>query len=86
MITTKEEAIRKSSRALNRDGVRIFRKFKGKYYKYVEVHNSKSYAENRAARLRASINRSVRIVKVKMPSNLTIYHGGAWVIYAEMRK
>lgn len=66
-------------------GVRIFRTFDGKVYKIVETHESKGYAENRAKRLRESIGRSVRLVKVSIP-HLSIYKGGAWAIYAELKR
>ena len=77
--------MQKLNLSVNNDGVRIFRKFDGKVYKYVEVHDSKGYAENRAMRLRNSIGRSVRIIKVNIP-HLSIYRNGAWVIYAEMKR
>jgi hypothetical protein len=66
-------------------GVRIFRIFNSKVYKIVEIHDSKGYAENRANRLRESIGRSVRLVKVSIP-HLSIYRGGAWAIYAELKR
>jgi hypothetical protein len=71
--------------SVNHDGVRIFRKFNGKFYKYVEVHESKGYARVRAERLRKTIGKGVRLVKVKIP-HLSIYKNGAWVIYAEMKR
>ena len=77
----------KHTRSLvDQDGVRWFRRFDNKWYKKVEIHESKGYAEVRAARLRAAIGRGVRMVKVKMPAHLTIYSGGAWAIYAEVKR
>jgi hypothetical protein len=71
--------------ATNADGVRIFRKFDGKVYKYVEVHDSKGYAKARAERLRNATKRGVRLIEVSIP-HLSIYRNGAWVIYAEMKR
>ncbi len=65
-------------------GLRVFRRFDNKWYKLVEVHESKGYAEVRAERLRKSIGRGVRLVKSSVP-HLSIYRNGAWVIYAEQR-
>jgi hypothetical protein len=79
------ESDKRTRSLVDKDGVRFYRRYENKWYKKVEIHESKGYAVVRAERLRASIGRGVRVVKVSIP-HLSIYKNGAWAIYAEVKR